>query len=349
MPVLLKLVNHSLTSGIFPSCLKAASLTPLLKKPSLDKETFKHYRPVSNLPYIGKIIERVVVGQLDQHRTENSLHAVCQSAYRKYHSTETALLKVFNDTLNAVDNKRCVLLLLLDFSSAFDTVDHNVLIHRLEHESGITGNPLSWMQSYLTGRTFAVNINGTTSTPHVLTTGLPQGSMIGPAEFPPYSSPLFIIARKHGVMIHMYADDTQLYLSFNVENYDEAKSKMEACLAEMRSWLADNHLKLNEGKTEFMIIGRKHLLNKIRQPHVIVVGDATIAASKTAKNIGAMIDCHLNMESHVNSISRSCYIHLRNIGRIRPNLTEEAASTLVHAFISSKLDNANSLIYGIPD
>jgi hypothetical protein len=349
LPVLLRIVNQSLTTSTFPPSLKAAYLTPLLKKPSLDKDNFKHYRPVSNLPYIGKITERVVVQQLDKHKTENSLLEICQSAYRKFHSSETALLKVQSDILCAVDSKQYVLLLLLDFSSAFDTVDHEILIHRLESVFGITKGALTWMQSYLADRSFVVNINGTTSAPHALTTGLPQGSLIGPAEFPDYSSPLFTIARKYSIEIHMYADDTQLYLSFNVDDYEEAKARMEKCVSEMRSWLAENHLKLNEEKTEFLVIGRKNLVKKLPKSLEIIVGDATIVASQSARNIGAMFDCQLNMESQVNSITRSCYVHLRNIGRIRYNLTEEAAATLVHALISSKLDNLNSLLCGIPD
>jgi hypothetical protein len=349
LPILLKIVNQSLTTSTFPPSLKAAHLTPLLKKPSLDKDHFKHYRPVSNLPYIGKITERVVVQQLEKHKTENSLVEICQSAYRKFHSSETALLKVQSDILGAVDSKQCVLLLLLDFSSAFDTVDHEILIHRLKNDFGITGGALTWMQAYLTDRTFVVNINGTTSAPQVLTTGLPQGSLIGPAEFPDYSSPLFNIARKYGIEIHMYADDTQLYLSFNVDDYEDAKTRMEECVGEMRSWLAENHLKLNEQKTEFVVIGRKNLVKKLPKSLEIVIGDATIQSSQSARNIGAMFDSELNMQSQVNSITRSCYMHLRNIGRIRSNLTEEAAATLVHALISSKLDNSNSLLCGISD
>jgi exonuclease III len=349
LPTLLSIVNQSLTSGTFPASLKAAIVSPLLKKSSLDKEIYKHYRPVSNLPYLGKLIERVVVEQLNVYRSENNLLEPCQSAYRKAHSTETALLKIVNDMLSAIDAKKCVLLVLLDLSAAFDTVNHDLLIHRLEEVSGITGGVLAWMQSYLTGRTQSVVIDGTSSAPHSLSVGLPQGSNIGPSEFPTYSSPLFQIAHKHEIEIHMYADDTQLYLSFDPSDYQDAVSRLEACLFEMKVWLADNHLKLNEEKTEFMVIGQKANVQKLPSPHEIQVGDATISASEKAKNIGAVIDTQLNMVSHVNHISKSCYVHLRSIGRIRPNLTEDAAATLVHSFISSKLDNANSLLYGIPE
>ena len=205
------------------------------------------------------------------------------------------------------------------------------------------------MQSYLTERTQSVMIESASSVPHPLTVGLPQGSLVGPGEFPTYSSPMFHIARKHGIEIHMYADDTQLYISFPPCEYAEAVAKMEGCLTELKQWMSVNHLKLNEEKTEFLVIGQKTSLQKIDGPHTIVIGDAIITAAEKAKNIGAVMDNKMNMISHVNHISRSCYVHLRNIGRIRPNLTEDAAATIVHAFVSSKLDNSNSLLYGVPE
>ena len=124
---------------------------------------------------------------------------------------------------------------------------------------------------------------------------------------------------------------------------------MEACLEDMSTWMAEHHLKLNAEKTEFLVMGTKAQTKKIQEPLVITIGDESITASEKARNIGAVMDNELNMIAHVNNVSKSCYVHLRNIGRIRPNLTEDAAATLVHSFIASKLDNLNSLLYGIPD
>ena len=304
---------------------------------------------MSNLPYLGKLIERVVVQQLKEYRTENNLFEKCQSAYREFHSTETALLKITNDLLLAMDTKQCGLLVLLDLSAAFDTVNHDILLECLEEDFGLSGTVLAWMHSYLSDREQTVAINVTSSDPQPLTLGLPQGSNVGPGEFPTYASPLFRIARKHGIEIHMYADDTQLYLALNPQEYPTAKAQMEACLAEMKEWMAKHHLKLNEEKTEFLVVGSKVALSKISEPLNIVIGEATIEASDKAKNIGVVMDCHLSMTSQINSIAKSCYVHLRNIARIRPNLTEDACATLVHAFISSKLDNCNSLLIGLPD
>ena len=139
----------SLLSAIVPVCLKAASVTPLLKKSSLDREDLKNYRPVSNLPYLSKLIEKVVVKRLNAHMTAHNKHEYYQSAYRSFHSTETALLRVHNDLLQAVDNKQCVYLVLLDQSAAFDTVEHSILLSRLENAVGVTGSALDLCRSYL--------------------------------------------------------------------------------------------------------------------------------------------------------------------------------------------------------
>ena len=141
------IINDSLRSGVFPSIYKSAIVTPLLKKPSLDPN---NYQPVSNLSFISKILEKVVAPQLMSHLNRHNLFSSFQSAYRPSHSTETALLKVVNDLLLAMDEGKLSVLVLLDLSAAFDTIDHDILLHRLQHVFGIQGTVLSWFRSYLT-------------------------------------------------------------------------------------------------------------------------------------------------------------------------------------------------------
>ena len=138
MPTLLKIINTSLATSTVPKSFKQASISPLLKKPSLDRNVLKNYRPVSNLPFLSKILEKVVSKTVSSHRANNSLNVPLQSAYRQHHSTETALLKVHNDVLRALDRLECVFLVLLDLSAAFDTVDHSRLKARLEQKFGVS-------------------------------------------------------------------------------------------------------------------------------------------------------------------------------------------------------------------
>jgi len=173
----------------------------------------KNYRPFSNLPFIAKCCEKVVADQLNQYLAANNLNEVFQSAYKRNHSTETALINVQDDILRSIDGGGCVLLLLLDISAAFDTVDHDILLSRLSTDFGIKGKALAWFRSYLHNRSQFFSINGNKSTNRPLTCGVPQGSVLGPILYLMYVSPVGNIMRHHGVSYHMYADESTSLLS----------------------------------------------------------------------------------------------------------------------------------------
>ena len=347
LPVITKIVNLSMSQGDMPADLKKALILPLLKKSGLDIEILKHFRPVSNLTYISKLIERLVASQFVKYIFDNDLREIFQSSYTKCHSTETALIKVQNDILEAIDGKKCVLLVLLDLSAAFDTIDHNTLLSRLAKRYGVKGTALQWFQSYLSGRVQAVTIDGIESDLHHLIYGVPQGSVLGPILFILYTSPLGDLLRECGISFHFYADDTQLYLSCKVSETEEAKLKMEECIGKVRVWMSQNFLKLNEEKTEFIMFGSPNLLSKI-DTSPLIIGNEHIDPVESVRNIGAIMDNALNMDSQINQVSKAAWFHLRNIGRIRPFLNNASTEKLVHAFISSKLDSNNGLLYGIP-
>ena len=163
-----------------PSHLKRAHVRPMIKKPGLDKDILNNYRPVSNLPYLSKTIERVVAARQSAHMSECDLCVPNQSAYKPNHSVETALVCVQNDILRAMDNQSIAIMLLLDLSAAFDTVNHNVMLHRLTHDVGVGQTALKWLKSYMSDRVQADHINGSTSPARPLTCGVPQGSVLGP-------------------------------------------------------------------------------------------------------------------------------------------------------------------------
>jgi hypothetical protein len=147
-PLITTIINKSLATSTVPSHFKGAIVRPLLKKPGLDAEDLKNYRPVSNLPFLSKILEKVIEKRLNDHITQNALSDSLQSAYRQNHSTETALLKVQNDIVTALDKRSMAVLILLDLSAAFDVIDHSTLLKRLEYSFGICGTALKWMESY---------------------------------------------------------------------------------------------------------------------------------------------------------------------------------------------------------
>ncbi|XP_072025193.1 uncharacterized protein [Amphiura filiformis] len=263
-------------------------------------------------------------------------------------STETALLKVQSDILNAVDRREVVFLVMLDLSAAFDTIDHVLLLQHLESNFGISGKALQWMRSYLESRVYQVQIDGVYSHMHKLDTGVPQGSVLGPLGFILYTSPVGNIIRKHGLSFHVYADDTQLYISLDPripEACHTALSKLELCITELSNWMTVNKLRLNHSKTEFFIAGTTQGLNKL-SPVELKVGNERIMPSTSVRNLGMIFDDHMSMTKHINSLISSVNFHLRNIRRIAKYLDQDTKHHVVRCLILSRLDYGNALLYG---
>ena len=181
---------------------------PLLKKPGLDGSVLANFRPISKLPFISKILEKVVHTQLKSFLDSHDVLEVFQSGFKCMHSTESALLRVFNDILLSTDSGEHVILVLLDLTAAFDTVDHNILVTRLRHLVGLRGTALHWFKSYLTGRTMSVSLGDSVSSSAPLPYGVPQGSILGPLLFSLYLLPLGSILRRYGISFHFYADNS---------------------------------------------------------------------------------------------------------------------------------------------
>ena len=296
------MVNISLESGHFPSAWKEALARPILKKNGLDT-VLKNYQPVSNLSFISKVTDRAVFLHIDNHMKKHDLYPSLQSAYRKNHSTETALLKVTNDILMEMNSQHAVLLVLLDLSAAFDTVDHCFLLRRLQTSFGISGAPLDWFKSYLSARSQRVSIPGALSDSLPLDWGVPQGSCLGPLLYIIYSSKLFNIIERHPPNSHCYADDSQIYLSFKTDDLSSqqnAITAMQNCIDDIRSWMEHDKLLLNDEKTEFFITGTRQQLSKVNISS-ITVGNSTIMKSSVVSNLGSYIDDKLSMNSHINA------------------------------------------------
>jgi len=213
---------------------------------------------------LSKLLEKVVQNQLQHHITSNYAMPKFQSAYRQFHSTETALIKIFNDLLLAADQGQVSALCLLDLTSAFDTVDHAVLLTRLQRSFGVECVYLAWFTSYLSGRSYCVVVNGVASHVIHVMCSVPQGSVFGPLLFILYMANLADIAAQYNLTLHAFADDNQLYIHCKPENVQLAVASVQQCVtAAIEQWMAASRLTLNMGKTELIWTGTKHNLSKI--------------------------------------------------------------------------------------
>ena len=343
------LINNSLAEGIVPQSFKNAHVSPILKKPSLSKDDLKNYRPVSNLSFISKVLEKVVAHRIQSHITLTNTSNPFQSAYRKFHSTETALLRIQNDILTAMDKGKVTALTLLDLSAAFDTIDHSILLKRLEKFFGISGSALHWLSSYLVDRSQQIKLDDTLSPKVTLPFGVPQGSVLGPILFTLYTTPLSTVIQGQSISHHLYADDSQLYISFSSADSVSSLNSLKCCLDSVLRWMLSNKLKLNPGKTEFILIGHKQQREKYSSQFPVSLMGVDTKPSETARNLGVVFDQDFNFRKHINQVFGSCFYHIRDLRRIRRHLTLDNAKSLACALVTSKLDYCNSLYYGVAE
>jgi len=346
-PFLMYICNRSLTDGYVPLSQKAALVTPLLKKPGSDKSEVKNYRPISNLSFVSKLMERCASHQLTSYLSTNKLIPCHQSAYRANHSTETALLKVYSDFVDAFDKGEITLLCMLDMSAAFDTVDHQILLERLEKTHGIEDGALEWLKSYLSDRVQTVVCGNNTSSVSEVDRGVPQGSVLGPLLFLLYTVDINKIIQSHGLHDHAYADDNQIYFHAPRDQIDFFVTRLLNCINEISDWMSSNRLRLNPDKTELIWFVTPHQSDAVLTSH-LSVGSASIIPSTTVRNLGVVFDKQLNFSAHTSNVVRSCFYQLRQLGRVKRSMSREQLKMLLHAFISSRLDYCNSLLAGQP-
>jgi len=348
LPIITEIINASLQLGVMPKSLKHALVKPLLKKLSLEL-TKENYRPVSNLQVLGKVIESAVIAQFQEHLSGHNLQDSKQSAYKKFHSTETLLMKINNDIMSSLGKGEVVMLVLLDLSAAFDTIDHGILAKRLEKRYGIQGTALNWFKSYMSGRTQSVLINETTSKTKSINLGVPQGSKLGPILFNSYIAPISRLAEENGISDEKYADDHQLVLSFKPQgglSQYEAQEKMEKCIQDIRVFLENNKLSNNGEKTEFLLIGSPAQL-KHTVPGSIRIGDITVGTLDSVKNLGVIMDSNMTFDKQVSKMCKSTYFNLRNIAKIRKCLNTQDTKLAVNALVTPHLDYGNGLLFGV--
>ena len=277
------------------------------------------------------------------------MHDKYQSAYRQNHSTETALVRIKSDIMDAVDQGKIVILILLDQSSAFDIMSHRILLERMSELYGIQGKVLDWFHSYVSQRKQVVMIDGESSEEYILSNGVPQGSVLGPKLFSMYTRPLGDLIADHGFHYHLYADDAQVYMSCsaNVTSCD-LNLNIKGLMQAVSEWMVKSQLKLNSIKTDIIAFSSKQNYESVKNLSIVIhVDDVVVPVKTDVRDLGVYFDTCLTMENHVNHVTRQCFMHLRNIAKVRQFLTCDALQSLIRAMVTSRLDYGNALLCGI--
>ena len=348
IPIWLELVNLSLEQGSM-DCLKNAIIIPLIKELDdlMDNDVLKNYRPVSNLLFLGKLIERIVSIRLNKHMTDNNLHSHYQHGYKKGHSTETLLLKVVNDLLLACDEHKPTILMLLDLSAAFDTVDQSKLLAILENEIGIVNTALKWFKSFLSERSQKVKIGDSYSNEAKLPYGVAQGSVLGPDLFNIYIRSLYPFIQPAKFDIFGFADDHQLLKSFlPIFQAKALDGDINRCFNMISKWMCDHFLCLNPAKTKILVIMPPSLKENVFV-HGTFIDNNCVRFVTSAKNLGVILDDELSFQAQITAVVKSCFNTIRKLSKIKSFLTYEHMRTLISACVFSKLDYGNALYYGI--
>lgn len=337
VPIITHLINHSLDTGIFPSDWKKAFVIPLPKtsKPA----SLSEFRPISILPILSKTLENVVQKQLSVYLFSNNLLSTYQSGFRPGHSTVSALIKVSDDIRYAMDNQLLTVLALLDFSSAFNSVDYDILLGILS-SLNVSTSAIDWFNSYLRGRSQCVRYDENFSDWSDLTAGVPQGGVLSPLLFSIFINALTPAISSH---YHLYADDLQLYRHFKADNIMEAIDLLNLDLRNISNWAKSFGLLVNPSKSQVLLIGSRFMLNVLDHSNLPVVSydNAPIAYTQTAKNLGVIFDSHLSWSSHINAVSRKVNYSFQSLKRLQMFLPIKTKTTLAKALLLPLLDYAD--------
>ena len=333
-PVLNHIISSSLRQGIFPEKLKCAKVVPLHK--SGARIDITNYRPISLLSCFSKIYEKVMHARLTKHLKANNILYASQYGFRAGHGCEHALLEAQNKILHSLERKQITALLLLDFSKAFDMVDHGILLSKLEHY-GIRGLSLAWFRSYLTNRTQYVHVNNCDSNILKLNYSVPQGSTLGPSLFILYINDLPNVSKFAKYIL--FADDANLIITANT--YTELNHMVNTVLNMVQNWVSDNGLKLNISKTKYIIF-----TNRAKEDINITIAGVRIRQSDQARFLGVIIDAKLNWAHHIKHLATKVSRNAGILYKLKGLVPNSTLKTIFNSFIQSHL-NYCSVVWGL--
>ena len=330
------LVNQSLTTGIFPDKLKIAKIIPLIKKPNIYN--IDNFRPISLLATISKIIEKCVFNQVYSYFERNKHFYGSQYGYRQRHSTETACLELVDKLMKNLDEGQTPICFFLDLSKAFDTLDHNILLNKLQHY-GFRGTELKWFQSYLSNRMQYVDIDGIKSNIKSIKTGVPQGSILGPLLFIIYMNDINQVSSKFDAIL--YADDTSLSAvlkAFGNRNTCEISNNINKELSLFCNWLKANKLSLNIVKTKYMIFRySQRSLNSLPQVNLSIDGH-TLERVTHFDFLGLTINETLNWKDHLHKVGTKISKVICILARTKKFLNSSILTKIYNSLILSRIN-----------
>jgi len=331
--ILVNLINHSFTNAIFPDALKSAKIIPIFK--SGDKTLINNYRPISLLNSFSKIYEKIFLLKLNSFLMKHNILNDSQYGFQKNKSTQHALISFVDTVTEALERNHYVIILFLDLSKAFETVDHAILLKKL-YSYGIRGVALDLIASYLSNRTQCVEIDGVLSSTLPVTCGVPQGSTLGPILFLLYINDLFMCSKI--LKLLLFADDTTIILTSN--DINTLISTVNTELAHLLHWFNRNKLSLNPDKSNYMIFnGHK----KLPRHGEIIIGNQIIRQVNTCKFLGVEIDCALKWLNHIRQIESRISSAIFVIRNIRYKINRATALKLYDNLVFSHLIYCNIL------
>jgi hypothetical protein len=332
-PYITRLINLSLQEGIVVDDWKVSKVTPVFKGGD-DKFSKTNYRPISVISHIAKILEKAVQRQFVQYLIDNELICVDQSAYRKYHNTQTSLHKCTEDWIDNICDKTYTAVCFLNIRKCFDTINHKILLRKLSRY-GINEREALWFSSYLKDRSQYVKCNGEVSSKYYVPIGVPQGSVLGPILFSLYVND--ISCHVYPCSVNLYADDTLLYCTGN--DINEASQKLQESLNTVSKWYDGNRLVLNASKSKCMVIASKHQTRNECTLNVSL-NNTAIEQVNSVKYLGVIIDSNLSWNDHVSTLCKNLSFKVSQLSRARNVVNRNMMLIIYNSIIQPTIDYA---------
>ena len=333
------MLNMSLSSGEFPNSWCIGHITPLPKTGNLLDAN--NWRPISQIPLIGKLLEKIVNSQLQLHLYNTNVLNNNQFGFVKNKSTSQAVLKLITDLYDNVDRKNISQLLYIDYRKAFDTIDHDILLKKLYTYYNISRKSIKWFTNYLTNRQQKIVRQDQCSTVLPISIGVPQGSILGPTLFVMFVNDLFNVINNNECKMIMYADDTVVYTSSKIIN--DGFMHLERNLHSILTWCNNNRLTLNVSKTKHMIVGPT-LKDNLTVGRNLQYKNQMIETVSEYNYLGIELDNKLTMENHINKSVKKATKKMYMIYKIRTCLSKKPTALLYKQLVRPHLEYCDFLI-----